>query len=154
MRKGFLALTLIMALSISLGKVEAQMSSPPSQSVQPAPLNIRGGPFRPDKAFAEMAYQAISSYIAGIKNGTFTSTLSQHALEDLPVAGKPDLDARGFWRLGVWLLEVRGGQLALTFRPAQPEPRFEYIATLDTTHNTVRVTNLAIGQLRPRRPAP
>jgi len=152
MRTDFFAL--IMTLSISYGKVEAPMNSPPSPPVQSAPLNIKGGPFRPDKAFAKAAYQALSSYISGIKNGTITSTLSQHALENLPVAGEPELDARGFWRLGVWILEVRGGQLALTFRPAQPQPRFEYIATLDTAHNAVRVTNLAIGQIRPRRPAP
>lgn len=127
------------------------MNTPDSSSASIATLDLERGPFQPSETFARAAYGALSNYLRALKSGGVSSQLSVEVIEAVPVPAAPRLDAMGYWRLGVWLLETRGGDLALTYRPTQAEPRIEYVATLKEETEAVSVISLTMRQLHPRR---
>ncbi len=127
------------------------MHVPEPPNANAATLELEHGPFKPDMATARSAHAALSSYLVALKSGAVPSPLSREAVEALPVPAEPSLDASGYWRLGAWLLEARSGNMALTHRPAQPEPRLEYVALLRAEARTLSVVSLSMRQIHPRR---
>ena len=127
------------------------MSSSQLPNSAPASLDLDGGPVRPEETIARAAHQALLAYFRDVKSGRVAASLSRDVVDVLPPPTEPHLDATGYWRLGAWLLESRSGKLALTYRPVQPEPRLEYVATLRGDTKRLEVASLTMRQLHPRR---
>ncbi|WP_147445383.1 hypothetical protein [Corallococcus aberystwythensis] len=123
------------------------MSTFSSSDIQAAQLDGEHGPFQPSQGFARAAYESLLKHLLAIKAGDAPSTLSRENIEALPMPDEPYLDATGYWRLGAWLLEGKGGSLVLTYRPPQAEPRMAYVATLKGDVETLTVTSLTIMRI-------
>jgi hypothetical protein len=126
------------------------MSSSQPPNPTPAPLELDQGPLTPDQTLARAAQQALAAYLADVKAGRVAPSLARNVVESLPPPAEPRLDA-GYWRLGAWLLESRSGTLALTHRPVQPQPQFEYVAALRGDRRRLEVATLTMRQLHARR---
>jgi len=124
----------------------SQMQNPPV-----APLELDGGPLRPDQPMALAAGKALVGYFRDLKSGKIEATLAREVINNLPPPAEPHLGQNGYWRLGAWLLESRSGKLALTYCPLQLEQRLEYVAMLRQEHGRVEVTSLTMRQLYPRK---
>ncbi|WP_338269881.1 hypothetical protein [Corallococcus caeni] len=127
------------------------MSTSKSPGIQASPLDLENGPFQPSHAFAHAVHESFHKHLLAIKAGEIPSSLPREDIEALPIPGEPFLDATGYWRLGDWLMEGRSGNLMLTHRPSQAEPRMEYVATLKGDVETLIVTSLSIIRIHPRR---
>jgi hypothetical protein len=138
-------------LLVSCISKEEPMSSSRLPNSAPAPLDLDGGPLRPEEAIARAAHQALLTYFLDVKSGRVAASVSRDVVDALPPPAQPQLDANGYWRLGAWILESRSGKLALTYRPVQPEPRLEYVATLHGDPKRMEVVSLTMRQLYARR---
>ncbi|RKI43047.1 hypothetical protein D7Y27_16005 [Corallococcus sp. AB004] len=143
---------LLAALVVSCARQQApSMSTPDSPDMRIAQLDSEQGPVRPNQSFARAAYESSLKHLQAIKAGEIPSSLSREFIEALPVPAEPRLDATGYWRLGDWLLESRSGDLALTYRPPQLEPRMEYVVTLKGDVETSIAPSLTVRKIHPRR---
>ena len=127
------------------------MSSSQPPNFAPAVLELDQGPLRPDKTVARAAFLALLSYFRGVKSGLVVPSLSRDVVDAMPIPLEPRLEVGGYWRLGSWLLESRSGALALTYRPVQPEVRFEYVAALRGDAQKLEVASLTMRQLHARK---
>lgn len=118
---------------------------------RPAALNLEHGSIEPDRRVAELALHALAAYLHNVKAGVIEPALGVEMVSGLSAPSEPRLDSSGYWRLGVWLLEARSGALALTYRPVQPEPRYEYVAILRGDGKLLKVETLSLSTMRPRR---
>jgi len=117
----------------------------------PAALDLDQGEVRPDQALARAAQRALDEHFEQVKAGRLKPSLSREVFDALPRGSEPQLEASGYWKLGAWMLESRSGALALTYRPMQPEPRYEFVAALRRNAGAFEVATLTMRQLHPRR---
>jgi hypothetical protein len=113
------------------------------QGLEKTVVHLPGGDVPLTRRDAQQIRDALQTYLAAA--GEFQPPLPKEA-------GEAWIDFQGHVRTGPWLLEPRGGGLALTYRQPPPVTRvsYRYVAHLQRTKEGWKVTAITLDQIMPR----
>jgi hypothetical protein len=131
------------------GNIMASYDEPKFSSRMQTTLPLDGGQLIITLEDAQEIKRALEAYLT-FSRREIEQTLPRNLIDALPKAtGDAWIDEDGSVHIGAWLLESRGGKLALTYRPSPPTSSigYRYEAHLEQVEGQWKVSSITFAKL-------